>query len=165
MTVSIQVLRDSYVKPKPPAPPVEEVELAGVDVLFKRMNLRFAYFFPETLSAAALKASLAEVSPCAVGAVCFGGAGAGVGGSVGPLVPRGVLIKGRSGLQLWAWAEWVGRRTSSPCVETPVETPPPPQVGPYRHTGSLPPFFPAAPHFSPRARVRLRFVRSGNGPL
>jgi len=61
MTVSIQVLRDSFVKPAKAAPP-EEVELAGVDVLFKHMNLRFAFFFPETLNAGALKASLGEVS-------------------------------------------------------------------------------------------------------
>lgn len=67
MPVSIQVLRDSLVQPKQPAPP-EDVELAGVDVLFKRMNLRFAYFFPQTLNAAQLKASLAEVS--GVGNAC-----------------------------------------------------------------------------------------------
>lgn len=38
--------------------------VTGVDVLFKRMNLRFCYFFPDVLSAAALKASLAEVCTC-----------------------------------------------------------------------------------------------------
>jgi hypothetical protein len=61
MTVSIHVLRDSFVKPKGSPSPLEEVELAGVDVLFKRMNLRFSYFFDQPLNAAALKASLAEV--------------------------------------------------------------------------------------------------------
>lgn len=63
MPVSVQVLRDSYVQPKQPAP-LEDVELAGVDVLFKRMNLRFAYFFPQPLNATVLKASLAEVRAC-----------------------------------------------------------------------------------------------------
>lgn len=82
MTVSIQVLRDSYVKPKHATPTNEEVELAGVDVLFNRFNLRFSYFFAETLNATKLKESLAEVCGYAVDGMDMGfGVELGCGGA------------------------------------------------------------------------------------
>jgi len=66
MTVNIKVIKDSYVRPTtPPAtsagssPP--RVELAGVDVLFNRMNLRVVYFFPAPLSPHVLRSSLSKV--------------------------------------------------------------------------------------------------------
>jgi len=69
MTVTVKVIKDSYVRPTT-APsmsssssdaPSPRVELAGVDILFQRMNLRLVYFFPSHLSAHALKSSLAKV--------------------------------------------------------------------------------------------------------
>lgn len=67
MTVTVKVIKDSYVLPttasssSPSDSPSPRVELAGVDVLFQRMNLRVVYFFPSHLSAHALKSSLAKV--------------------------------------------------------------------------------------------------------
>lgn len=58
--------------PCPLAPPPPN-HTTGVDVLFKRMNLRFCYFFPEVLSAAALKASLAEVGAFGCACMCMYG--------------------------------------------------------------------------------------------
>ncbi len=74
MTVSVKVIKDSFVRPtKPPPDPAPRLELSGVDVLFNRMNLRVAYFFPAPLSAHALKASLAQVLGMCV--CVFGGGG------------------------------------------------------------------------------------------
>jgi len=61
MTVTVKVIKDSYVRPTIAPSPSSRVELAGVDVLFQRMNLRLVYFFPSQLSAHALRSSLAKV--------------------------------------------------------------------------------------------------------